>query len=198
MELLEGIKSRRIEKTETFNGKIIPKELIIKLLEAADWAPTHGFTEPWRYLIYSGASLKKFCFLHAELYKSQTQDDSFSLTVYEKLKSKFLGVSHLLAIYAQNTNHPKISFHEEIVATACSIQNLLLTANDLGISAYWGTGGMTYHQGMKEILQISEKTQVMGLIYLGYSDSFRTVQGKRVRAFDEKFSFIELEENDKH
>ena len=57
---------------------------------------------------------------------------------------------------------------------------------------------MTYHQGMKEILQISEKTQVMGLIYLGYSDSFRTVQGKRVRAFDEKFSFIELEENDKH
>ena len=30
--------------------------LIAQILEAANWAPSHGKTEPWRFVVYSGAA----------------------------------------------------------------------------------------------------------------------------------------------
>jgi nitroreductase len=35
------------------NGKKIPDEQITSLFELADRAPTHGLTEPWRFIVYA-------------------------------------------------------------------------------------------------------------------------------------------------
>ncbi len=36
------------------SGKPIPDDIIWQLLENANWAPTHKFTEPWRFTVFSG------------------------------------------------------------------------------------------------------------------------------------------------
>ena len=44
------IRSRRSIKPVKMNGKKIPDEQVKELLKLANWAPTHGRTEPWRLL----------------------------------------------------------------------------------------------------------------------------------------------------
>ena len=46
------IKNRRSIKPVKMNGKKIPDEQVRELLKLANWAPTHGRTEPWRFIVY--------------------------------------------------------------------------------------------------------------------------------------------------
>src|SRR5436305_1426724 len=76
------IKQRRSTKPVAMNGKKIPDAQVHSLLELADWAPTHGSTEPWRFTIY--ANPPEFCHQHAGLYKQNTATDQFEQGVYDK------------------------------------------------------------------------------------------------------------------
>ena len=71
------IKNRRSTKPVKMNGKKIPDEHVRELLKLANWAPTHGRTEPWRFIVYSGDKVREFCHQHAELYKAHIPKEKF-------------------------------------------------------------------------------------------------------------------------
>ncbi len=70
--IAEVIRNRRTVKAAAMNGQKVPDTQIEQLVSLADYAPTHGRTEPWRFMIYTGASLEKFCSDHAQLYWDNT------------------------------------------------------------------------------------------------------------------------------
>jgi nitroreductase len=159
------------------NGKKIPDEQVRELLELANWAPTHGRTEPWRFIVYSGNKVKEFCHQHAELYKTHTLPEKFEQANYDKQLHNGDLASHIIIAIMQRGNSPKIPVLEEIAATAIAIQNILLGATAAGIASFWSTGGMTHHPVMKDFLQLKEEDIVMSLLYLGYADE--QIEGKR-------------------
>ena len=53
-QALELIKSRRSIMPKDYSGEEVTKEEIDFLLEAANWAPTHHRSEPWRYVVIQG------------------------------------------------------------------------------------------------------------------------------------------------
>lgn len=59
-EINRLIKSRRSVFVDQFSEQKIEKKIIHQLLENANWAPSHGKTEPWRFFVFSGKGLKKF------------------------------------------------------------------------------------------------------------------------------------------
>ena len=167
------------------NGQRIPDEQVNQLLELADWAPTHGHTEPWRFKVYAGDKIKDFCLAHAELYQKHSDPEKFLQEKYEKLLHMGDKASHVIIAYMQRGNLPKIPVLEEIAATSCAIQNLLLGATALGIASYWGSGGMAYHPPMKQMLQLRDEDMVLGILYLGYADA-PAAEGKRIVPLAEK------------
>src|SRR5215467_13300946 len=80
----EIIRNRRSLKPVKMNGKKIPDEQVKELLKLANWAPTHGRTEPWRFIVYSGDKVKEFCHQHADLYKSHIPPEKFEQAAYDK------------------------------------------------------------------------------------------------------------------
>ena len=58
MEAQELLLNRRSIYPRQFNGKPIPKSVLETALEAANWAPTHKRTQPWRFIVHSGKSLE--------------------------------------------------------------------------------------------------------------------------------------------
>ena len=164
------IRERRSVKPSSMNGKKIDTSTIQYLLELADWAPTHGRTEPWRFVIFSGEGLKNFAQQHADLYKKNTAEESFTNAKYQNIIQNGEKASHIIAVYMKRQITQKIPLVEEIAATAAAIEHLLLGAQEQGIAALWSTGGMTYHDSMKQLLGLGENDQMMGLIYLGYTD----------------------------
>ncbi|HWB27362.1 MAG TPA: nitroreductase [Chitinophagaceae bacterium] len=173
------IKNRRSTKPAVLNGKKIDNKTIQRLLELANWAPTHGFTEPWRFIVYSGEAVTRFCHEHAELYKASTPADKFNSGKYEKQKHNGNNASHIILVYMQRGSNPNITALEEICATAAAVQNILLGAEALGISVLWSTGGAVLQPAMKEYAGLGEHDVMIGLLYMGYTDE-PAKQGRRM------------------
>jgi nitroreductase len=181
------IKNRRSVKPVRMNGKKIPDDQVRELLKLANWAPTHGRTEPWRFIVYSGNKVKEFCHRHAELYKTHTLPEKFEQANYDKQMHNGDLASHIIIAIMQRGKSPKIPALEEIAATAIAIQNILLGATAAGIASFWSTGGMVHHPVMKDFLNLNQEDIVMSLLYLGYTDD--QMEGKRQSGIEEKVAW---------
>jgi nitroreductase len=185
--LSDIIKSRRSIKPAKMNGKRIPDEEVKEILKLANWAPTHGRTEPWRFIVYSGDKVKEFCHQHAELYKANTAPEKFEQTNYDKQFHNGDLASHIVIAIMQRGTLPKIPQLEELAATAIAVQNILLGATASGIASFLSTSGMTHHAAMKDFLQLKQEDILLGILYLGYSDE--KTEGKRQTEIDEKVTW---------
>ena len=152
------------------NGQIIPGEKVDQLLALADWAPTHGRTEPWRFFVYAGAALKQFGIDHANLYWQHTGEDKRLEAKREKLEHNVDKASHAVIAVMKRGANEKIPQVEEVAAASAAIQNILLGATALGISSFWSTGGMTHKNELKDYLGLNADDIIMGILYLGYTD----------------------------
>ena len=168
------------------NGKTIPDYQVESLLELADWAPTHGFTEPWRFIVYATAS--DFSHEHAELYKRNTLTENFEEAVYNKLYEQGNKASHVILAVMKRGKLPKIPVIEEVEAVSCAVQNILLGATALGIASFWSTGGMALRPPMKDFLKLREDDHLIGVLYLGYADT--NPKGTRAIPLEEKITWI--------
>ena len=182
------ISNRRSTKPAALNGKKINDATIKRLLALANWAPTHGSTEPWRFVVYSGDAVKRFCLDHAEMYKQATAADKFMAAKYEKQLHNGDKASHIVLVYMKRGSNPNITVQEEICATAAAVQNILLGAEALGLAVLWSTSGMVMHPAMKEYLALGEGDMMIGMLYMGYTDEAKK-EGKR-SPIEEKTTWI--------
>lgn len=180
------IKERRTIKPATMNGQKIPNGHIAALLELADWAPTHAFTEPWRFVIYEDPTV--FCKQHAELYKEGTAPENFKEATYTNLQNIGNNASHVIIAYMKRGTNPNIPAVEELAAASAAVQNILLAATALNIASFWSTGGATLKPTMKKFLELGEEDQVLGLLYLGNTD--QKPEGRRTKPLEEKVKWV--------
>ena len=173
------IRSRRSTKPRLFNGDKIDDKLVWQILENSNWAPNHGLTQPWRYKVFSSSGLEKLALFQADWYQKNTPEDRFKPEKYERMKTNILKSSHVIAICMERQESAKIPEIEEIEAVACSVQNMALTAAAYDICSFWGSGGLTYTEELKEFLGLKEKDKCLGYLYLGYSDS-PTTESRRI------------------
>lgn len=182
------ISSRRSTKPRYFNGKKIDDSIVWQILENSNWAPTHGLTQPWRFKVFTGAGLEKLANFQANLYQKLTPEASFSPDKYQRMRTNILKSSHVIIICMERQKSEKILEIEEIEAVACSVQNMALTATAYGICSFWGSGGVTYTQELKEFLGLGEKDRCLGYLYLGYSDN--PITSSRRTPIQEKVEWI--------
>ncbi|MFN3342614.1 MAG: nitroreductase [Flavobacteriales bacterium] len=167
-EITAVIQDRRTIAPEFFGDRKVPREIVEKILNNAIWAPNHGMTQPWRFKVFMGDSIAKFGEAHAELYKASVNETDFDPGKYSKLKDRPLLSSVIIAICMKRNEAGKIPEIEEVEAVACAVQNMYLTCTAYGLASYWGSGGMTYSEGMKEYLGLGAQDKCLGFFYIGY------------------------------
>jgi len=62
----------------------------------------------------------------------------------------------------------KIPEIEEVAATACAVQNLMLSAHGKGLGSYWSTPSVTMSAEFAGWLGLDVTHRMLGLVYLGY------------------------------
>ena len=188
LELSRLIRHRRNIPPEQFdNTKKVEDSIIEEMLENANWAPNHGLTEPWRFVIFSGDGLKQLGLYQADIYRKLTPSADFKQPKYDKLLQRPLLASHVIAVGMKRQESGKIPEVEEIEATACAVQNILLTAAAHAISGYWTTGGVTYENEAKEFFGLGNADKLLGFLYIGYP--LKWTEGKRKPA-QEKVKWV--------
>lgn len=161
------IRARRSIKPKDFSGELVAREEVELLLANAHWAPNHGKTEPWHFVVFEGKGRERLAEAQAELYREHTPADQFKQAKYDKLRQQPLLCSHVIAICRRRGELTKIPVLEEVEAVAAAVQNLHLSATALGLAGYWSSGGMTYHPALRDYLGLNEADAVLGCFLLG-------------------------------
>lgn len=168
----------------------VPREIIQKMLESANWAPTHKRTEPWRFVVFSTSeAVQRLGQFEADLYKQSTPEHKFNQRKYDKKLKTSPGVSCVIAICMKRQASEKLPEVEEVCAVACAVQNLHLSAAGHGVGGYWASGGRIFSDEMKEFLELGDKDKCLGLFYVGYPKPGHVASSSR-RSIDDKVVWL--------
>ena len=161
---------RRTVKPHQFNDKEIDKAIIENILENANWAPTHGITQPWAFTVIQGNARQELADFLSSLYKELTPEGEFLEGKYEKLRVNPIKAPCIISLSMKRGKNVKIPELEEIEAAAIAAQNMMLTAAAYGLGSFFSTPKIIYKEEAKSFLSLGEDDLWLGLLYFGYTD----------------------------
>ncbi|MDX2361530.1 MAG: nitroreductase [Crocinitomicaceae bacterium] len=167
-EINELMRERRTIYPEQFSNRKVHQEQIETILNNAQWAPTHGNTQPWRFKIFTEDGLQKLSDFLGKTYLEQTPEEQQKDTKLAKLISRPLKSSVVIAVCMERQVEEKILEIEEIEAVACAIQNMHLSCTAYGLGGFWSTPKLMYTETMNSFLGLKSKDKCLGLFYIGY------------------------------
>ena len=167
-EVTELIRERRTIFPEQFSDRKVHREQIELIINNAQWAPTHGNTQPWRFKVFMEEGREKLSDFLAKTYLEITPKENQKDKSLAKLIKRPTQASAVIAVSMKRQEEEKIIELEEIEAVACAIQNMYLTATAYGLGSFWSTPKLIYTPEMNEFLDLGEKDKCLALFYIGY------------------------------
>ena len=148
--ILDIIKSRR--STRRFKPDPVPEQDLKAVLEAAQWAPSGENYQPWKFIVIKN---------------KETMEQIVELIPYKKFQ-KFIMNGPVLIVVLGNKRKSRW-----FVLDCClAIQNLMLEAWARGLgtcfSAWYPTVPENVEIAVKELLEISNKWNIITMTPLGY------------------------------
>ncbi len=140
MQVKEAITSRRHIKQ--FKSDEVTDAQLLSWLDTARFAPNHRMVEPWEVLVIGS---KTRALLHH--------------------KANFGDAPVVLAFLYKGSENEVDKF-ENLVATACFVQNFCLAAFADGVGTRWTS--IATKPDTKEILQLPENYEVLTILGVGY------------------------------
>ncbi|BBN99204.1 nitroreductase [Sporolactobacillus terrae] len=170
METIKAIRTRR--SVRKVSDKEPSRELIEQILDAARRAPNHMNTEPWHFIVLTGEGRNKLGAVYGkENQKTLKHADQETLNAaYEKGIASAKRAPVIIVVTMEPSDNPRAVAIEDVAATACAVENLMLAAHELGLGSIWRTGGAAYTDEAKKVFGVSEKGRVMGFVYVGYPE----------------------------
>jgi nitroreductase len=166
--ILHVIRQRRSFGLKDLRPDPIPREQIDLVLEAANWAPTHGKTEPWRFTVYTGEGRRELGAALGEAYRLGTPPAKFDPAGQAVQRDKVWQAPVWISVGVVLGTNPKIPDLEEIMAVASAVQNMQLLAAGLGLGSKWTSGLTAVHPHTAGVVGLTPPAQLLGFLYLGY------------------------------
>jgi len=184
MELYKAIKTRR--SVRKFKSAAIPKENILRILVAANLAPTASNRQPWNFLIVNRSSLDQMYEVLDQSFKERVEEigrealnegiKNLSIPV-DRSKNKVEGLNEFyrslggapIAIVVYVDKEKDLwQWKNNICDASAAIENLILAGWSEGIGSCWMTGPLKKKEKeIKIFLGIPEDKEIVGIIPIG-------------------------------
>lgn len=182
MDVRTAIEKRR--SVRKFKTDPIPLADIKELVRRAGLAPSVNNSQPWQFIAVTNekkiADIAQIVhrnvntvFAEAEKTNVTKTVDHFS-TIFEKAPVViFVAAEPYKAIADELISHDRIDEmrqHPNIQSVGAAIENLLLSAVDMGYGACWLSGLMVARQELERMLGIQAPFELMAAVALGIAD----------------------------
>ncbi len=155
MQVKTAIKERR--SIRNFTNRQVKKSAILKILNSGIWAPSGLNNQPWKYKVL----------------KDKAKDKLAQFTEYAQI---IKNVPICICVFL---NHERsYNRDKDIMALGASIQNMLLSAYELGISSCWLGEILKEKDVVRKTLNLSVSLELMAVVVLGYAKKY-PAKGKR-------------------
>jgi nitroreductase len=142
----------------------VPDELVLRLCRLATWAPNHKKTWPWRFCVLTGDARLRLGELTAKQLVDEGVDRQSKL---DKAHTKYLRAPTIVMVAARPDPDPELD-HENLLAAAAGVQNLLLGATAAGLASFWASGAPLRADSVKELCGFDQVDRLVALVYLGW------------------------------
>ncbi len=168
MNVFETIKSRRSIGKMTEQQPT--RRQIERILEAATHAPNHHKVEPWKFFVLAGWAREELGAVMAEALAERLDGTSAgnAQALLNKERNKLLRSPVVIVVAAEQPKQPKVLKIENIEATAAAVENMLLTAEEMGLACMWRTGDAAYDPRIKQWLGLVPEDHIVAFVYLGF------------------------------
>jgi nitroreductase len=172
--VLKAIAERRAVRS--YESKPIPREIINKIIEAANQAPSAMNSQPWRFVVVEDREFHRKL-TEAAIPKSKKILEPFKDVNTERYQSIMKRYEELEdPIYY---SAPVIIFvigSGKFVDLSCPLacENIMLAAYSLGLGSCWVHFGslVTDNEEIRKELELSDDERIYGPIIIGYTQNF--------------------------
>lgn len=168
MDVFDAIRLRRSIKPQHIKPDPVDRARIERVLEAGNWAPSHGKTEPWRFVVFQGEARRALAeavvATMAKPGETIPADDPRRTDTLAKMTQPPV----VIAIVVSPSTNPKIVDHEEVISTGIAVQNMALAARAMGLATYWTSGAKAFAPSMQSFLGLTAPARCLGFFYLGW------------------------------
>lgn len=164
MEALDTIRGRR--SIREFTDRVIAREEIEHLLEAAVHAPNHRMTQPWRFYVLGPEARRAYGAALGARKAKRVEDPDAARVVREKVADRHASLPAMLAVTVVLDDNPEIR-EEDFAAAYMAIQNLSLAAHALGLGTHIKTGAVMDDPRSRETVGVVEGERIIATIEVG-------------------------------
>jgi nitroreductase len=166
LPVLDVIKARG--SIRSYKDKPLPKQALLDILEAARMAQSADNRQPWEFIVVTDPATK-------------------SKLVHAAGNQSFVGKAAAVLVCLANPEESASvgPFEGFLIDLAIAIENMALTAWDLGIGSCWI--GAYNEEMVKALLGVPKNLRVMSLLTLGHPDE--RPRGKYRKEPDEIFHY---------
>ena len=133
------------------------------ILKAAMRVPDHGALTPWHFTIVKETGLEKL----ASIYFNALERENVEQVKLDKAKKMPFRAPMIITVSTEFVEHEKIPQQEQLIAAGCTVHAMQMAAFALGYGAIWRTGELSYNSEVKKSLNIDEKDEIVGFLYIG-------------------------------
>ncbi|BBB89895.1 MAG TPA: nitroreductase family protein [Methylomusa anaerophila] len=172
MEFFDVINKRR--SIRKFKPDPIHKENILKILNAANWAPSALNLQPWEFLVVSGEKKNKLGSNYGKIVDNYTKDWAEAPDKAFMPRSEFIqfaniygGAPVIIIVLAETHDDP--NYQKAFLESAsAAMENMLLAATALGLGGCWMTGPLADEKYLRKVLSIPDDREVVAISPIGY------------------------------
>ncbi|SJZ30550.1 nitroreductase family protein [Selenihalanaerobacter shriftii] len=170
-ELFDVVKNRR--SIRNYKDEVPAKDKLEKIIEGANWAPSDGNSQPWKFYVAKGEVVDGIC---DEFYSYAKEHIPNASYIPEEKKQPMLeyakdfGGAPVHIIVSYETEDDPIADEESLMAASAAVQNLMLTAADEDLGTVWIAGHVAHSDRVKNLLNLSESEEIAGIIPIGIPD----------------------------
>lgn len=173
MDILKLIKERRTVRK--YKDKPVPQKIIDKIIEAGRWGPSIVGIQPGKFVVVKNKRIiERLCVILKE--KHKTLSDIGGRFIFSRSIEAVSKANTLILIYDTRVFLKKaakfgklyIKFAKlaEISAISASIQNMILTAENLGIGSCWLDTPVFCKKEINKLIRTNDT--LIAILTLGY------------------------------
>jgi nitroreductase len=170
-DVLDLLRNRRSFALNQLSPEPIDLDMVALMLEAANWAPSHGQTEPWRFAVFSGEGRHGLSDAFGTAFRllnpSSPPGSQAELAQRERVWQAPVWISLGMIAALNERGEPRMPEWEEMIAAGCAAHNAHLVASTLGLGAKWTSGAVARHPHVAEFVGLEPRAKLLGFLYVG-------------------------------
>jgi nitroreductase len=145
MDLFEAIRNRR--SIRSFENRPVPEDVIKKIVEAGQWAPSACNRQDWKFIIVDSEEIKE--------------------RILKETTAHFVGKAPLLIFVLYSNRTDNLEYKDHLLSAAMAAQNMQLAAYALGLGSCC-VNNLPIKSRLRKILNIPRAYEPVALLCIGY------------------------------